>query len=71
MTGCPLAYSDPCSSCAKYGECAPSQAVRKIEELEKQIKEIKQLLEIIIGMQYNERLASSTGCHAGKASAQA
>ncbi|SFQ98000.1 hypothetical protein [Desulfoscipio geothermicus] len=45
MTGCPMAYTDPCSNCAKYGTCAPSQAVRKLEELEKQVKELKQLLD--------------------------
>lgn len=44
MTGCPIAYSDPCSNCARYGDCAPSRAVRKLEELEKQIKELLRLV---------------------------
>jgi hypothetical protein len=45
MTGCPMAYADPCSNCAKFGTCAPGLAVRKLEELEKQVKELKQLLD--------------------------
>jgi hypothetical protein len=45
MTGCPIAYSDPCSKCAQYGNCAPSQAVRKLEELEKQVRELMRLID--------------------------
>lgn len=45
MTGCPMAYSDPCKYCEHYGKCAPSQAVRKLEDLERQIKELKRMLD--------------------------
>lgn len=45
MTGCPMAYSDPCKNCAQFGNCAPSQAVNKLEMLEKQLQELRQLLE--------------------------
>mgnify|MGYP000229972408 CR=1 FL=1 len=45
MIGCPMAYADPCSNCAQYGTCAPSQAVQKLEKLEKQLLELKKLLE--------------------------
>jgi len=44
MTGCPMAYVNPCSECARYGSCAPSQSVQKLENLEKEINELKQLL---------------------------
>jgi len=45
MTGCPLAYADPCNNCARYGNCSPSQAVQKIMSLEEQLKELRRLLE--------------------------
>ncbi|WP_157833477.1 hypothetical protein [Desulfotruncus alcoholivorax] len=46
MTRCPMAYaSDPCKNCEQYGNCAPSQMVRKMEELERQIKELKRMLD--------------------------
>ncbi len=48
MTGCPLAYTDPCSACAQYGNCCPSQAVQKLQLLESQLRELKRLLEQIM-----------------------
>lgn len=48
MTGCPIAYTDPCSSCAQFGNCAPSQAVMKIQKLEGELLELKRLLEELI-----------------------
>jgi len=45
MTGCPMATADPCKYCEHYGNCAPSQAVRKMEELERQIKELMRMLD--------------------------
>lgn len=44
MTGCPIAYAHPCSSCAQFGNCAPSQAVEKLNQLEAAVKELRQML---------------------------
>lgn len=45
MPECPLAYTDPCSDCAQYGNCSPSQAVQKLVSLENQLQELKKLVE--------------------------
>jgi hypothetical protein len=44
MTGCPIAYAHPCNSCHQYGNCAPSQAVQKLNQLETVVAELKQML---------------------------
>lgn len=44
MTGCPIAYVDPCSNCAQFGNCAPSQAVEKLNQLESLVHELKVML---------------------------
>lgn len=48
MSGCPLAYADPCGDCARYGSCTPSLAVAKLESLEAQVQELKRLLEQLL-----------------------
>lgn len=45
MPECPLAYTDPCSNCAQYGNCSPSQAVQKLSDLEVQLQDLKRLVE--------------------------
>ncbi|MEW5952491.1 MAG: hypothetical protein AB1815_01860 [Bacillota bacterium] len=45
MTGCPMAYRDQCNNCDYFANCAPSQAVKKIELLERAISELKAMLE--------------------------
>jgi len=45
MTQCPLAYTDPCSKCAQYGNCSPSQAVQKIAVVEDLLQEIKKMMQ--------------------------
>ncbi len=47
MTQCPLAYTDPCSKCAQYGNCSPSQAVLKLATLEDQLKDLRRMVEKI------------------------
>lgn len=47
MTQCPLAYTDPCTKCAQYGNCSPSQAVQKLDVLENLMQELKQMMECI------------------------
>lgn len=44
MNQCPLAYVDPCTQCAQYGNCSPSKAVQKIEELESLIQDLKKMI---------------------------
>jgi len=44
VTGCPIAYAHPCSSCAQFGNCAPSQAVVKLNQLEVEVNELRQML---------------------------
>ncbi len=44
MTQCPLAYTDPCSECAQYGNCSPSQAVKRLNDLEMMIQELKRMI---------------------------
>lgn len=44
MTGCPMAYRDQCNGCDYFGNCAPSQTIKKIESLEQEISELKALL---------------------------
>ena len=41
MTQCSLAYTDPCSECAQYGNRSPSQAVRRLNDLEMMLQELK------------------------------
>ncbi len=41
MSQCPLAYADPCSECAQYGRCCPSQAIQKLADLEDLIRDLK------------------------------
>jgi hypothetical protein len=48
MTGCPIAYTDPCGECAQYGNCSPSQAVKKVEALEGHIQELKKMVEQLL-----------------------
>jgi len=45
MDQCPLAYIDPCSKCAQFGNCCPSQAVQKLAELEHLLKDLKKTLQ--------------------------
>lgn len=44
MGQCPLAYNDPCAKCAQFGNCSPSKAVQKLDELENLLKDIKKML---------------------------
>lgn len=48
MNQCPLAYADPCAECAQFGNCSPSEAVQKLNELEEQIKDLKQMLQCLV-----------------------
>lgn len=48
MNQCPLAYVDPCSKCAQFGNCCPSQAVHKLIALEKELQDIKALLQELL-----------------------
>lgn len=53
MTGCPLAYTDPCNNCAQYGNCSPSHAVQKIQLLENRLNEMHKLLEKLASKSIN------------------
>ena len=44
MTQCSLAYTDPCSECAQYGNRSPSQAVRRLNDLEMMLQELKRMI---------------------------
>ena len=44
MTQCSLAYTDPCSKCAQYGNRSPSQAVRRLNDLEMMLQELKRMI---------------------------
>ncbi|OPX84530.1 MAG: hypothetical protein A4E53_04317 [Pelotomaculum sp. PtaB.Bin104] len=48
MEQCPLAYIDPCSKCAQYGNCSPSQSVLKLNILEKDVQDLKKMLKQLI-----------------------
>ncbi|MDD4236989.1 MAG: hypothetical protein PHT62_00330 [Desulfotomaculaceae bacterium] len=48
MSLCPLAFIDPCSECAHFGKCSPSQAVQKIVDLENTVQELKMMLQDLI-----------------------
>jgi len=48
MAQCPLAYVDPCSKCAQFGSCSPSQALLKLDVLEKELKELKKVLQQLV-----------------------
>lgn len=45
MTLQPVNCSGACHNCGKLAECAPGQALRKLEILEKEIKELKRMLD--------------------------
>ena len=45
MTLQPVNCSGACHNCDRLGECVPGQALRKLEVLEKEIKELKQMLD--------------------------
>lgn len=44
MTGCPMAYPYACQTCTFYGQCPPSRTLEKLEELQTQFEELKQVL---------------------------
>lgn len=48
MNQCPLAYADPCSECAQFGNCCPSQALQKLNVLEKELKNLKEILQQLV-----------------------
>lgn len=48
MDQCPLAYTDPCAECAQFGNCSPSKAVQKLEELENVIQDLKALVKRLV-----------------------
>lgn len=48
MNQCPLAYVDPCSQCAQYGNCCPSIAVKKLDALNNELQELKKLLQQLV-----------------------
>jgi len=48
MKQCPLAYIDPCTECAQFGNCSPSKAVQKLEELESLLQDIRKMLKCLI-----------------------
>lgn len=48
MTGCPVAFRDQCNNCDYFGNCAPSQAIKKIESLEQEIIKLKVMLEKVL-----------------------
>jgi len=45
MEQCPLAYIDPCSKCAQFGNCCPSQAVQKLAELKNLLQDLKKIMQ--------------------------
>lgn len=45
MTGCPMAYRDQCNNCDYFDNCAPTQTFKKVELLEREISELKSMLE--------------------------
>lgn len=47
MNGCPIAFSDICHNCVYYGECPPSITVEKLEKIQVQLNELKQMLKNI------------------------
>jgi hypothetical protein len=47
MEQCPLAYIDPCSKCAQFGNCCPSQAVQKLAALENLLQDLKKMLQCL------------------------
>jgi len=48
MEQCPLAYIDPCAKCAQFGNCSPSQAVQKLSVLEKELQDLKKMLQCLV-----------------------
>lgn len=63
MTGCPIAYAHPCSSCAQFGNCAPSQAVEKLNQLEALVNELK---EMVMQMQKPSQVSGNDKNESGK-----
>lgn len=49
MDQCPLAYVDPCSKCAQFGNCSPSQALQKLDVLENELQDLKRMLQQLVG----------------------
>ncbi len=45
MSGCPMAYPYVCENCSYSSSCPPSKAVDKLNELQTQFNELKQMLE--------------------------
>jgi len=48
MDQCPLAYVDPCSKCAQFGNCCPSQSLQKLNVLENELQELKKMLQQLV-----------------------
>jgi hypothetical protein len=48
MDQCPLAYVDPCSKCAQFGNCCPSQALQKLDVLNNELQELKKILQQLV-----------------------
>ena len=44
MTGCPMAYPYACQNCSFHSLCPPSRTLEKLEELQAQLAEFKQML---------------------------
>lgn len=44
MTRFPQAYTGPCSECPRYGNCSPGQAVKKLNDLEMMLRELKKMI---------------------------
>jgi hypothetical protein len=51
---CPLAYSDPCLRCAQFGNCCPSQTIQKLDVLEKELKNLKKLLQKLVSKETDD-----------------
>ncbi len=45
MSQCPLAYTDPCAECAQFGNCSPSKALQRIDELENLLQDLKKMVQ--------------------------
>ncbi len=54
MDQCPLAYIDPCSKCAQFGNCCPSQTIQKLDVLEIELQNLKKLLQQLVGKETND-----------------
>jgi len=45
MSQCPLAYIDTCAECAQFGNCSPSKAVQRLDELENLLQDLKKMVQ--------------------------